>query len=670
MAKPGKKAKGPLRSVQRSVGQANVSLKSIASVLDQQQDALKQIQENSAAVQDQKSVGSTIQTTGILNEQLTQLQKVNDSLKNIQIAIVKAITKDGKPLDKVDSSLKGIQKTLNKNTPKDTSPLQKNQIDYLKKLLENSNKQIAQISAGNKDWKGFKDKFKDLKANLKESIDPDNIKKAILGPFKMFKVARDKIEDIDYMKRNKAMGFAGTKKELKEQAVESRKKKTELLRTEEQYQKMKKAGATDADIAKANPEFVKKRATLLKDYQESRIAKSKSAPLAQLPSDKGKVPQSTTDVLAEQQTNKEQASESLRISERQSLLLQTIAENTSLMAGKKGSDSGDNAGGQGLGDFAKSMKGIGSSLGGLGKGIGLAVGMTIGGVFQGIMEGVSNGIKAFANVKTVAGVVVLGLLTGVVWGLSKALENFANLEWETLGKAALVLTGLIAAGAAAGVLAGTLGLGAAALAGLGAAVWVIGGAMEMMGQGLERLVTGLERLQEIDGEKLMGVGEGLKSLGLAFAAFGAGQAAAGLGTLIGNLLTIGQDSPVEQLVKIGAAGDGIDKAGKGLTSLSSAMKEFSKVDPAAMKSAKEFPWEQATKFAAAGGAMQVSGVKVYNASKGNMDEQAKVDGKAAAKPVSAGATTNIQQNNNQTNVTKPPTRNPESSYNRYLMSRF
>ena len=57
MAKVGKKAKGPMRSVQRSVGQANVSLKSIASVLDQQQDALKQIQENSAAVQDQKSVG-------------------------------------------------------------------------------------------------------------------------------------------------------------------------------------------------------------------------------------------------------------------------------------------------------------------------------------------------------------------------------------------------------------------------------------------------------------------------------------------------------------------------------------------------------------------------------------------------------------------------------------
>lgn len=669
MAKVGKKGKGPMRSVQRSVGQANVSLKSIASVLDQQQDALKQIQENSAVVQDQKVAGSSIQTTGILNEQLTQLQKVNDSLKNIQVAIVKAITKDGKPIDKVDSTLKGIQKTLNKNTPKDTSPLQKNQIDYLKKLLENSNKQIAQISSGNKDWKGFKDKFKDLKANLKESIDPDNIKKAILGPFKMFKVARDKIEDIDYMKRNKAMGFKGTKKELKEQAVESRKKKTELLRTEEQYQKMKKSGASDADIARANPEFVKKRTTLLKDYQESRIAKPKSAPLAQLPSDKGKVPQSTTDVLAEQQTSKEQSSESLRLADRQTTLLEIIAKNTSLMFGGKGS-SKEGDGGQGLGQFSKAMKGIGSSLGGLGKGIGLAIGMTIGGVFQGIMEGVANGIKAFASVKVMAGVVVLGLLTGVVWGVSKALENFAALEWETLGKAALVLTGLIAAGAAAGTLAPMLGLGALALAGLGGAVWVIGGAMEMMGAGLERLVTGLERLQEIDGEKLMGVGEGLKSLGLAFAAFGAGQAAAGLGTLIGNLLTIGQDSPVEQLVKIGAAGDGIDKAGKGLTTLSTAMKEFSKVDPAAMKSAKEFPWEQATRFAAAGGAMQVSGVKVYNASKGNMDEQAKVDGKAAARPVAAGATTNIQQNNNQTNVTKPPTRNPESSYNRYLMARF
>ena len=69
----------------------------------------------------------------------------------------------------------------------------------------------------------------------------------------MFKGVRDKVEDIDYMKRNKAMGFSGTKKELKEQAVASRKKKEELLRNEEQYQKMKKTGASDEEIAKANP---------------------------------------------------------------------------------------------------------------------------------------------------------------------------------------------------------------------------------------------------------------------------------------------------------------------------------------------------------------------------------------------------------------------------------
>ncbi len=624
---PKRKAKGPMKSVQRGVGQANVSLKSIASVLDQQQDAIKQIQENSSIVQ-------------------SEGQSDQKSLMAIRIASAQ--------LD-----------------------LQKRQSQYLKTLVEGQNKQIAALAAGNKDWKGFKDKFKDLKANLKESIDPDNIKKAILGPFKMFKSVRDKVEDIDYMKRNKAMGFKGTRQELKEQAVASRQKKVEVLKNEEQYQKMRRAGASDDDIRRANPDFMKKRGTLLRDYQESRVAKPKSAisaPLAQQPSDKGKVSQSTTDVLAEKTSAAEDQAEQLRNLQAQTDLLQQIATNTAIMAGKKPSAQVTGKG-DGVDDGTGPIKGISNSLGKIGNsvaGIGKGIGLAIGGVFQGIMQGIADGIKAFANAKVLAGTVVLGLLTAVIWGLSKAIGAFADIDWETFGKAGVAIIGLMAAGAAAGAMIGLLALGATGLGLLGGSLWVIGKGMEAMGDNFDKFIDGLQRLTDIDFTALMGVAGGLTALSLAMAAFGAGQAAAGLGSFVGNLLTAvsGGKTPVEQIVDIGNAGPGVKQAADGITSLAGAMKQFSGLDKDALKPLKQFPWEQATKFVAAGGSMSVSGAKVENASKANADQNAKVDAANASKGGGGGNVVNAQQNNSQTNVMKPTVRNQESSYSKYLQARY
>jgi hypothetical protein len=647
---PKRGGKGPIKTIARGMGKANSALGQITAVLDQQSQALQQIQ---AAGQSDNGTNQS----------------------------------DAKVL----MSIKIQQAQLE---------LQKDQVAFLKKISDSQNKQIEALQKSNKDWKTVGDKFKDMKRSLQDALDPDTIKKAMLGPFSMFKGARDKMERIDFTKQMRAQGDTRSSSELNKVAKQKQKDEKAALKAQDEIDRLKKMGVSERDIKRNKPELFTKRDASLKAADDARIVNPKeksvktvkgvekpitpkgvfsgdqpSAKLSKTPSDEGKVAQSTTDILAEQQVKAEQDRENLRLMSIQTDLMQQIANNTAAMAGKRSSAAGgaeDSSGASGsanLGEFAKSMKGIGSALGGLGKGVGMAVGGVIGGIFQGIMTGLSDGIKAFANVKTVAGVAVLGLLTVVVWGLSKALDSFAALEWETLGKASATLTGLILAGAAAGTMAPLLGIGALALAGLGGAVWVIGGAMEMMGSGLERLVSGLERLQDIDGDKLIQVGEGLKNLGLAFAAFGAGQAAAGLGTLVGNLLTIGQDSPVEQLVKIGTAGEGVEKAGRGLTTLSGAMKEFAKVDSGAMKGVRDFPWEQATKFAAAGGAMQVAGAKVYSQSKGNADEKAKVEGKVGAAVV-APSTTTIQQNNNQTNVTKAPTRNPESSYNRYLMSRF
>lgn len=659
MARVGKRSKSPMKSVQRGMGNANASLKSITAVLDQQSDALKQIQDNSVAVQSNQGAAQVSANADALNS-------ISDAQRD-QLVI-----------------LKKIQATITKTIPKPDSPLAKDTNDYLKKLLQNSTKQIDLMAKGNKDWRTFADKIKDFKANLKNAFDPDTIKKSLLSPLKMFKGVRDKMEDIDYAKRMRAMGDTRSSKDLKAAAKDSREKKEQVLRTNAQYQKMKAAGATDDDIAKSNPAFIKQRKAELDAYNATRVAytgpggtKATSAALPKTPSDKGNISQSTTDVLAEKQSASENQAEMLRNLNAQTDLLQQIATNTALMAGRKTSSAGGgedkgSAGGavDALGGIGKSMGKIGGAIAGIGQGIGKA----LGGVFQGIMEGIAAGISAFASAKVLGGTLVLGLVTAVIYGLALAVQQFQDIDWETFAKAGVAILGVIAAGAGAGAIAPLLGLGAAALLGLGAAIWTIGKGMEAMGDNVDGFIKALDKLTGIDYTALSGVAVALGGLGAAFAAFGAGQAAAGIGSFVGNLLTkvSGGKTPVEQIVDIGNAGAGVQQAADGIGKLAGAMGQFSKVDKDSLKPLKDFPWEKATAFAAAGGAMEVNGAKVYNSSKTNADGQAQVDKQNAARASapSGGNTVNAQQNNNQTTVNKPSVRNQESSYSKYLQTRY
>ena len=78
---------------------------------------------------------------------------------------------------------------------------------------------------------------------------------------------------------------------------------------------------------------------------------------------------------------------------------------------------------------------------------------------------------------------------------------------------------------------------------------------------------------------------------------------------------------------------------------------------------------KATAFVAAGGAMSVNGASVYNASKGNADENAKTEGVK-----SGGGTTvvNAPVNNTtkNTNMVRPQIRNQESSVASWLHKKF
>jgi hypothetical protein len=610
-------------------------------------------------------------------------------LVELQQKSVDALNKIKESVEQTAERKKADSQTLMLEQTRKLVLIQQESLKLTRKTVLDQAKQMTDLTKQMKNWKTVGDRLGDIKRGLVEAADPTNIKRKLMSAMNVGGMFDKKIADADYIKNQKVRGSTRSTKELKQDAKDMRASGRQALKVNEEIDRMRKTGMSDEDIKKTvkGKELFKQRDYNLDKWNQLNIgtgvlgskkgATEKTAqPLIQLASDKGKITQSTTDVLADQQQARENQLESLKIAEKQSDLLQQIAANTATMAGKKSSsaggaeDSGTSGASAGVGDFSKSLKGIGNALGGLGKGVGKAVGGAIGGIFQGIMEGIATGIKAFANIKVLAGVAVLGLLTGVIWGLSKALDNFSKIEWPTIGKAALVIGGLIAAAYAAGAGGLVIGIGVAALLGLAGAVWAIGEAVGIMGDGLERFVTALERLQQIDGDKLSSVGEGLKNLAGAFVSFGLGQAAEGLGNLVSRFLTIGTDSPVERLLKIGEAGPGVQQAATGLSGLSTAMKNFAKVDSDSMKAVREFPWEQATKFVAAGGAMTIKGTQVYAASKGNADEQAKVDASGKQSGGKTSVNTAISNNTTQQNIVKPKSRNDESSYSRYIMSRF
>ena len=402
----------------------------------------------------------------------------------------------------------------------------------------------------------------------------------------------------------------------------------------------------------------------------------------------------------------------------QTELLEKIEKNTGGKSADQKAQSASGEGGSGiLADIGAGLKAIGGGLKGFGEGAGKGI--------KGLLTGIAEGIAAFGKTNVIKGAAAMVILAGALYITGKALQEFGKVEWESIAKGGVALLGLagiamllgkgstemIKGGLAIAVLGGALWVagkgfqtfaeldwegiakGLVALLGLGAVAAVLGlalpfiipgavaigalglalvpfaAAMALAGPAMDEFASGMERLSKISGDDLLKIALGIGAVGAAMAAFGAGQAVAGLGNLVGRFLTLGTDSPVDQLIKIGNAGEGVMKAAQGLSKLSDAMQGFGKVDKTGMEAVNDFPWIRATAFVAAGGAMEAAGNKVYNASKGNADE------KATAGDAAGGNKTNVvnapQTTNNTTNqVIKSPIRNQESSQSRYLFSKY
>ena len=153
--------------------------------------------------------------------------------------------------------------------------------------------------------------------------------------------------------------------------------------------------------------------------------------------------------------------------------------------------------------------GIVGSIGNAVKGIGVGVG----GAIRGILKGLASGLQAMANPKVMLGSVSLGLLAGSLYISAKAFKEFTDVSWKDVA-AGTVAIGLLAAGAAAlSFIAPAIFIGSAAIAALGASIWVLAKGLSAFPTGvIEGLMAPFNALGKIVGTVFESIGGMLSSL--------------------------------------------------------------------------------------------------------------------------------------------------------------
>jgi hypothetical protein len=532
--------------------------------------------------------------------------------------------------------------------------------DRLNKIRAEEAKAIANIAKNMQTFKTMGDRLSETSKRLKDNFGSMSaLKTTALKAFNIGGIFNKSIAKEKFIKQQRELGSTDDRKTLASKFEGANKAAKEIKKNEEEMSKFKKeTGLSESDLAKTKKgkELIAKREQLSNEYAKNDL---KAGLARQEPFTATATP---TQKHADAGQTEEMEIEKVKQIEVQSDLLQKIADNT---AGegkeqKQKAASGGAGGGGIMAGIGAGLKALGGGLAGLGKGVGAGI--------QGLLTGIAKGVGAFGNVRVLKGAAAMAVLGGAVWVMGKALKEFEGLEWDTIIKGFTAIAGLGALGVILGNFVGPAVKGGIALAAIGAGMWVLGKGMQEMGDAFNLFIEGVEKLSNIGFEGLAGVAGGMVLVGGALAAFAAGQVAAGLGTLISNLLTIGQDSPIEQLQKLAAIGGDLNNAADGIGRVGDSMKKFAGIDKKSMEAINDFPWVRATAFVAAGGRMSANGATVENASKSNADAEASRSG------VGGGNTTVVNAPVN--NVTKnnmrlpSPIRNQESSHQRYLDRRY
>ena len=189
-----------------------------------------------------------------------------------------------------------------------------------------------------------------------------------------------------------------------------------------------------------------------------------------------------------------------------------------------------------------------------------------------VLGGLTIAALALSKVKgkIIEGALAIGILGASLYPAAKAFQEFASVKWEDMGKAAAALTGLGIAAYFLGKALPEIGMGALAIAALGASLFPLAAALNLAEPGLRALgevfskvlagippiinaiADGLVRLAtEASPGALVALGAGLSALAVGVGALGLAAAGAGMAGAVssffggGGLFTL-----LEQLIEI------------------------------------------------------------------------------------------------------------------------
>lgn len=240
--------------------------------------------------------------------------------------------------------------------------------------------------------------------------------------------------------------------------------------------------------------------------------------------------------------------------------------------------------------------------------------------WDGVLKGITS-LSALATIATlmgkvsgniITGSIAIGLLGAALIPASYALQMFSDVNWDSIGKAGVVLAGLGVAGAIFGTFSALLIPGAIAIGALSVALIpfafalrIVTPAIEAFGTVAKNVFDGLSNvinstskgistifstLSNVDVSKLMLIGPALVGIGAGIASIGLGSTLNVIGNTIGSLF--GNNSPIKMLIEISKLGEPLNLVAVSLKSVGEAFNQISislnQIDVSKLEKISEF----------------------------------------------------------------------------------
>lgn len=463
---------------------------------------------------------------------------------------------------------------------------------------------LNDMAQGIRTFKTIGDHFRDFKDRIKEKFGQGGLGIEMLKKINTFGTLNKTIAKKEFIKEQRELGSTKSNAELKEDFDKRNRVAIDLQYNQKEIDKLKskfpKLSEKQIRNTPAGEKLFGEREALVRNLG---TVDKQAALLTDI------TPKSETTKINEEQNDTESEIENAKKMEEQTDLLEKIAENTSPLNDKASqatpsTQSGDESTGGILSGIGKGFAGLGKGLAALGKGAGAGI--------KGLLIGLSQGIIALGTaVASGVGAIGLAALAGIILTIAgamriaaPAIKAFAPVLMKIAEVIGDVVIGAIQALPAIFTSVGDIIIG------------VIRAITDGITGVIDAVVTSVERLAKVDGSGLFKLAAGLLAVSGALAVFAGANVVAGIGNFVGKLLNFGGDSPVDQVIKLGKYGAGVQQAASGLEDLGVSMKAFADLPKDAMDAVNDFPWLKATLFAKAGGKMQVENASVQKVEPG------------------------------------------------------